>query len=192
MSPDRIRKDTTPRHHSPPNNDDGAGVNYSRARQDTNVDGLKQQTGDQMHGTVLPMQNLEDPMDTSMTLSTATVLAPILTDPDKLSNDNFEVSNVTGQIDAAPNFATVIIDHSPAISMKKDDQQFSKFAATEPTLHGFNLMQKSSSIHVFPTSNLKDGLDNDSSPSNMQTDELYPIQNTGVALTSLKLTRSLR
>ncbi|KAL5788009.1 hypothetical protein ACOSP7_004958 [Xanthoceras sorbifolium] len=95
-SPVRIRKDTTPRSHSPSNNDDGAGVTSGCATQDINVDGVHQQAGDPVHDTVLPMQNLKDAVDTSMTLPTATVIAPILPIPGKLSNDNFEVSHVSG------------------------------------------------------------------------------------------------
>ncbi|KAL5857646.1 hypothetical protein ACOSQ3_005104 [Xanthoceras sorbifolium] len=94
-SPVRIRKDTTPRSHSPSNNDDGAGVTSGCATQDINVDGVHQQAGDPVHDTVLPMQNLKDAVDTSMTLPTATVIAPILPIPGKLSNDNFEVSHVS-------------------------------------------------------------------------------------------------
>ncbi|KAL5842153.1 hypothetical protein ACOSQ3_012756 [Xanthoceras sorbifolium] len=92
-------------------------------------------------------------------------------------------------IDAEPNSVTVLNDHSPVISITRADQELSNVAVTEPTLHGSNLMQNSSNIHVFPISNLQDGLDNNSTLSQMQTDKIDPIQNDDVTLASLKPTQ---
>ncbi|KAL5840094.1 hypothetical protein ACOSQ4_012702 [Xanthoceras sorbifolium] len=95
-------------------------------------------------------------------------------------------------IDAEPNSVTVLNDHSPVISITRADQELSNVAVTEPTLHGSNLMKNSSNIHVFPISNLQDGLDNNSTLSQMQTDKIDPIQNDDVTLASLKPTQYVR